>query len=327
MLHMAAGQHNHARVYAERKLLAFLSEWPNLAVLSTKVRTAKLLSIRTVAEMHSCSQMLVDKSPSDTLLTMAKGWRAARPQSGDSTLLWDTIVAYRNCVAKAFVSGNSVYNALTDAVQTTKFRLLEIALGQRNVELSNRIIEHVAVGSNELPWLVARSQHQSLKALIGKERRTNGSQMKLHLKAWDGLTALLAREVELKPFPDVKSRALEELSCVAERLMDLVPNLQPDEQEWIQEVRQRINANTGDNLEVRLFEHSLVCLQNRLPLVEALQTAETSNFWFECQSPANVYFKLALFCQQSQRNRRLDDVSLLSEYRKYFFFNITITLI
>lgn len=309
MLHMAAGQHNHARVYADRKLLSFLSEWPNLTVLSTKVRTSKLLSIRTVAEMHTCSKMLVDQTSRDNVLDVAKQWRAARPRATDSTLLWDTIVAYRNCAAKALADEPNVQRALNEAVATTKFRLLEIALGQRNVALSNRIVQNVAAGSNELPWLVARSQHQSLKSVLGKSKRTSGAQIKLHLKAWDGLTAVLRREADLKDFPDVKSRALAELSCISERLADIVPRVLAEDESWITEIRKRTSYKNGDNLEVKLFEHSLKCLQNRLQLVDVLQAMPTNDLWFECQTPADVYYKLALFCQQSQQNQRISTVS------------------
>lgn len=308
MLHMAAGQNNHARVYAERKLLSFLSEWPNLAVLSRKVRTSKLLSIRTVAEMHSCAQMLGEKPTRDSVLNMAKGWRAGRPRPSDSTLLWDTIVAYRNCAAKAITTDLNGQKALTDAVTTTRFRLLEIALGQRNVALSNRIIQNVSVGSNELPWLVARSQHQSLKAVLEKEKRSNSSQIKLHLKAWDGLKTLLGRKDELKNCPDVKSRALVEFSCIADRLASIVPNILPEEEIWINEIRKRTNCKTGDNLEVRLFDHSLKCLKSRVQLIDELQSLGTRDSWFECQTPSDIYYKLALFCQRSKRNESLSSV-------------------
>lgn len=308
MMHMAAGQYNHARVYADRKLLSFLSEWPNLAVLSRKVRTSKLLSIRTVAEMHTCSKMLVDNTSRDKVLNVAKEWRAARPRLSDSTLLWDTIVSYRNCAAKALASESNGQQALNEAVTTTKFRLLEIALGQRNVALSNRIVQNVPTGSNELPWLVARSQHQSLKSVLGKGKRTSGAQIKLHLKAWDGLTTLLSREAELKVCPDVKSRALAELSYIADRVADLVPLILTEDDIMFNEVCKRTTYKTGDNLEVRLYEHSLKCLQNRLQLVEALQSIPTTNIWFECQTPADVYYKLALFCQQSHKNQRLSNV-------------------
>lgn len=310
MLHMVAEQHNHARVYAERKLLSFLSEWPNLAVLSSKVRASKLLSIRTVAEMYTCSKMLVDKTSRETVLELAKDWRSARPRSSDSTLLWDTIVAYRNCAAKAFKSELNSQRALNEAVTTTKFRLLEIALGQGNVALANRIVQNVPNGSNDLPWLVARSQHQSLKALMGKGKRTIGAQIKLHLKAWDELTTLLKREADLTDCPDVKSRALAELSSIAERLAGLVQHISPEEEIWINEIRQRTSYQNGDTLEVRLFEHSLKCLQTRLQLVNVLQTIPSTNLWFECQSPADVYYKLALFCQQSQHNQRVSTVRL-----------------
>lgn len=309
MLHMAAGQHNHSRVYAERKLMSFLSEWPNLAVLSRKVRTSKLLSIRTVAEMHTCSKMLIDGTSRDRVLSVAKEWRAARPRPSDSTLLWDTIVTYRNCAAKALASESNGQRAINEAVTTTKFRLLEIALGQRNVSLANKIVQNVPVGRSELPWLVARSQHQSLKSVLGKGKRTNGAQIKLHLKAWDGLTTILSRESELKDCPDVKSRALTELCCVAERLAEFVPTILPEDEIWINEIKKRLTKGS-DNLEVRLFEHSLKCLQSRLQLVDGLQAIATSDLWFECQTPADVYYKLALFCQQSHKNQRLSTVYL-----------------
>lgn len=233
MLHVANQQYHHARVYAEQHFTTFLSEWRNLTVLSGKVRSNKLLATRTVAEMFRYTDLLMhaeNVSVSDVNL-LHRRWSTAQPQLTDSTQLWNAILSYRGHVCDMITTagGQAVKDMnLRGCLIGSQYRLLDVALHQRNIPLSNLII-HRLQGSEQTPeWLIARSRQQSLKALRAVEPL---SQINLHLNAWKRLKTKVLLPKVIAGNVNLHRNALEELAAISVRLLDVVSvvdQLQPD---------------------------------------------------------------------------------------------------
>lgn len=241
MLHVANQQYHHARVYAEQHFITFLSEWRNLTALSGKVRSNKLLATRTVAEMFSCTKMLLQSENigvSDVAL-LHRRWSSAQPQLTDSTQLWNAILSYRGHVCDMITAagGQTVTDMnLRGCLIESQYRLLDVALHQRNTQLSNRII-HRLQGSGPTPeWLIARSRQQSLKAMRAAEPE---SQINLHINAWKRLTTRVLLPEIVASNVNVRRNALEELAAISVRLLNVVSvmdQLQADTLETLHEL-------------------------------------------------------------------------------------------
>lgn len=331
MMHVAAGQWRTARVYGDRRLAAFLAEWPAVSVLTRKVRAELLLGIRTVAEMQASAELLLrsgnTSSGSDasaaaveqlsgsefTFAGLARRWQRDRPRRCDAPRLWDALIAYRACVAAAVPVASTAEaqrERLDDAVTASQFRLLALALDQRNVALSNRIVAMVPHRRNERRWLVMRAEHQSLKA--GVLGRPTAAQIKLQLQAWDNVVKALAdganAEAEMEEPGarlEVLLRALQVGAGVAERLARVCDALTDgDMANWSAEIGQRIgNANlaTVELVKEHLHGHAFRRLRERVQLFEdqPLRRDEASynNQWFDGQDRGSVHFQLVAFCQ------------------------------
>lgn len=247
MLHVANQQYHHARVYAEQHFTTFLSEWRNLTVLSGKVRSNKLLATRTVAEMFRYTDLLrhtENVGVSDVTL-LQRRWSAAQPQLTDSTQLWNAILSYRSHVCDMITTscGQTVDDMnLRGCLIGSQYRLLDVALHQRNVPLSNRIIQRLQ-GSEITPeWLIARSRQQSLKALRSSEPL---SQINLHLKAWTRLTTKVLLPEVVAGNVNVHRNALEELAAISVRLLDVVSVAGPLQADTLETLHELTEISMG----------------------------------------------------------------------------------
>lgn len=260
MLHIANQQYRHARVYAEQHFTAFLSEWRNLTALSGRVRSKKLFATRTVAEMYRYTDLLLNTENvgvSDVTL-LRRRWSSAQPQLTDSTQLWNAILSYRGFVCDMITTegGQAIEDMnLRECLNGSQYRLLDVALHQRNIPLSNRIIHRLQGSAPMAEWLIARSRQQSLKAM-----RAVGPllQINLHLNACKRLkTKVLLPEV-VADNVSLHRNALEELAAISVRLLGVVSVVDELQADTLQSLHELTEISMGKSIIIMSHVHTNV---------------------------------------------------------------------
>lgn len=236
MFHIANQNYRQARVHSEERVRAFIAEWSHLNVLSSKVRSQKLLNIRNVAEMNSYAQMLLANMPYDrheSIGNLVVRWSQSKPNPCDSTLLWDTLIAYRTFVCTLI---NRMQNerqqtetVLINCIDDMSLTLLDLALTQQNIKLSDHIIQQLSpyddqsMDARGLSFNIARSKHQTMKI---DTKQLAGDQMHLLIPAWHRLEDEVLAHVDLlNGLPLVNIKALTQMAQTVMSIFDIWPNV------------------------------------------------------------------------------------------------------
>lgn len=311
MLQIANKDYHKARVYAEQHLSGFLADWQNLNVLSHKVRISKLLANRTVAEIYGYTDMLLTGADSGShqqqlrVEELLKRWNSARPQLTDSTRLWDSILTYRQFIGDQLTAFSGI--SFTNSIVAAKMQLLDVALGQGNMSLSKRLIDQLRRIVPSMDLAVATSRQQSMKAMRATSATPIEGRLKTHLRAWKRLEIeVLRRDSGVDPI--LSSRALEEISAIAMRML---PNIIAEEtiSNDIEIGIRELTANESGPLDVSLIQHSLLCMQKCVDLVENFldtSAVSLSSVGETSQLISENYFKFAEYCQQPIAERIVD---------------------
>lgn len=318
MLQVANKDYRRARVYAEQHLSAFLGDWQNLTVLSDKVRLSKLLANRTVAEIYGYTDVLLEATGTNVRRQERVGelrerWCLAQPKQADSTRLWDSLLAYRKFIGEKLTADSGI--PLSGCIIAGNVQLLDVALAQGNMSLSKRLIDTLKGQVPEKDLVVAAARQQSLKAL----RATTHTEARLtaHLRAWRHLDAFCRdATTDDDASAAASSRALEEISAIAMRMLPYVADVSNEVEANIRELM-RIDAGP---LDVSMMQYSLSCMQKCVDLIENAMdssgdvSASSSGM---TQSIGENYFKFAEYTQQpiAERIANIDATMIVAVLR------------
>jgi DNA-dependent protein kinase catalytic subunit len=229
MLYIAHGDFKTARVYSENMLRFFFTEWEKLNVLSDKVRADKLLTVRKVAEIHNCSRYLLNEPNANLeadLTALCNSWSKSALDNSDSVTLWDSIVVSRHYIALTLANRLSSSHAAANLYQSvidTSFKLLEVAIAQKNVMFSEKLISRVAVMCDrpcgaESHLLKLRLEMLMSKLQIVKAGRESAIRSQnLLVDAWTKLQSIVDSG-ESPVVVGLKVMCYEELSTIGKKL-------------------------------------------------------------------------------------------------------------
>lgn len=228
MFHIANKDFRRAKFHAEEYTTTFIAEWPNLNVLSDKVRNLKLLNIRTVAETQKYAELLLESNSTDAVAqNFINRWNQSKPGIHDSTILWDTLIAYRSFISALALNNKESLTALGNCVNHMNFALLDVSLAQENFKLSDKIIHRLTPCQMDktnvlsIEWQLARSAQQSTKA----KTRMPVEALELYLKAWDRIDVEILPNPLLVTHPKVQFKTLNNVARLATSVSEILPQI------------------------------------------------------------------------------------------------------
>lgn len=240
MLHIANEDYLQARLYSEKYFDRFLNDWQNISVLSDKMRINKILDLRKVAEINKYSELLLSTDINRTVLQEFVGrWNGTQMQKTDSLKMWDSLICYRRficaLVAKSIDRNDSIStiatNKLTESVFDMHFKLVDIALKQNNIELSNTIIRQIkgqilenSFDKRSAQLNIANGKYLQLRS---QQRNLNKPEsLSMLLDAWHQIDQAIAKhQTILEINPDIHINALEHLTDIAGLAFDNISKL------------------------------------------------------------------------------------------------------
>lgn len=133
VLMVAEKDYRQSQVISEKFITNFITEWVTLDRFSDKLRYQMLESIRIIAEIHTTVQKFFLKLPIDSSVfeNAIRLYGKTFPGYSDSTIFWDTLIAYRSFFCRELVN-----NALDDELDTIKAHLMK-QVNLQNVSLFN----------------------------------------------------------------------------------------------------------------------------------------------------------------------------------------------
>lgn len=184
------------------------------------------------------------------LQEMTIRWANAQPQLWDSTLLWDRIIAYRIFVCALLNVDNN--EELINTLEQTRFQLLDVTLHQRNMRLSNQLLQGLVNDKKNYKWIIARSKLQSLKATHSTSVQQS---LKLHFSAWDRIDQDILNCMTPQPDSNVQIKALQELCQITNRITEIISITYTAglHNHVLSEIKTRINANKFDKSKFLIF--------------------------------------------------------------------------
>lgn len=269
MFHMANLDYRMARYYGEQCLTGFLSDWRNLTSLSSKVRMNKLLGMRTVAEIYRYAEMMLTQNYSGyTVPDLATRWENSSPQITDSTVQWESIIAYRIYVRSLLSNAgvaDDVCHRLQEALYCSQFKLMNIALEQKNVHLAHHIIKYFVTSMakdstdlNNMKLAIARYKHQSLRSI----NRATTTSINCYLKAWQGIDEKILQNDLIGEYPEICIEALNEVSHLTEEIFLLLPKIDAEEALTLKPTIMRlIDCHEEVKIDESLYQHSVKALR------------------------------------------------------------------
>lgn len=148
LLFVANDDFLRAKFYSDRYFEHFLDGWRHISVLSRNLRNDKLLNVRCVAEMHEYAAQLGGHIDEHVLFRLSERWKCARLQQTDSIHTWETLIGYRTFVTDKMLSKCQsqdvlLNSQLTEHMLDMHFKLNEVAIQQRNIDLSNTVLRRI----------------------------------------------------------------------------------------------------------------------------------------------------------------------------------------
>lgn len=256
MLFIANKNYQEARVFSEKYFIRFLADWRNISILSDKVRNGKILDIRKVAEIQKYTQLLTDSNINRYVMNeFVNRWYNTQMEITDSVTMWDSLISYRRFICALTASAidpndtesSLLAKKLTESVFDMYFKLLDIALKQNNLELSNTImsqtkrhIRNDLVDKRSAQWNIANCKFLQLKG----QNLLPIESVEMILTAWDHINDTIVKYNNILEInPDIYISALERIPEISENLFDLLPKvLHLDE-----EIKRKIFECTGSS--------------------------------------------------------------------------------
>ena len=315
MLQIVCKEYTVAKVYSEQVLKQFLSEWCYLNILSDKLRTTKLLSMRKVSELHNYSTILGEKFDELELENLQRNWSNSSPGVSDSLMLWDCIIAYREFVCRQFeelfnsqasVQMQSVKN-LGESINRTEMKLLTAAFAQNNLDLANKILERTSHFTTKersceaMEWDLYKCTHSRMKA---EKRQFDNKRLAMVTKSFTRLNEILADEIVSQNL-DLKIRVLNEACNFSQSVVQIVEELNLTD-EMKGQIMTLANSNDSHVVSDRFQKHALWCLQES---VASAEMADMSIGERDMTIVADSYYKIAQFCYDSMEKEPVGEVS------------------
>jgi DNA-dependent protein kinase catalytic subunit len=314
MLYIAHGDVTTARVYSENMLRLFFAEWEKLSVLSDKVRAAKLMSVRKVAEIHNCSKFLLD-APSaafkSDLTAVGQAWRRSAIDVSDSVTLWDNIVVTRHYIVQTLLNrldvGCPEASRLYQSVVDTNFQLLEVAIAQKNTVFSDKLTARIEAMCDNPAVPDSRSLKLRLELLRGKLQTAKASHWtstrshKMLIGAWTRIQNLVDTIATSPAMMGVKVAGYEELSVICKRLFSTTEEF--DEQ-LKADIGKLATSNQAETTYEKLYQHSLWCLNNAMNLCQSVEDEDV-----DAKLVGKIFFAISQFRYELYNNEKVPRVS------------------
>lgn len=146
VIHIANKDYLQAKVCANQCLDVFLDEWSKMSHLSGKMRRELLMNTRRIAEMYEYADLLQSTHITDVIIAKLCGrWNRTIINRTDRTAMWESLISYRIFITEhALEKFNSKQHPIVERIKESmfemQFKLNDLALQQKNLELSNSML-------------------------------------------------------------------------------------------------------------------------------------------------------------------------------------------
>lgn len=240
MLQIANSDYLQSRVLSEQALKFFLSDWGQLSIFSSKIRTFKLLNMKKIAEIYNNLNFFI--TPNYYYLPqLIESWKHSSIPSSDSIILWDTILAYRTTMANKISQNYHQYSpqrsidSLNNSLINMSFNLLNMAYNSNNLFLYEKLVANLISLRDRvndpmsIEWELARCKIYALKS---RHKTIPMQTLKLLLKSWakikenilDNTVITVPHELQIKSINEIVNLSQEVLKVSGTIGVEKIPS-------------------------------------------------------------------------------------------------------